>query len=458
MASAAPPEEAAATKARIEKTLKRIVIPKVEFHETSLTDALRFLHNVTRQADPQGRGIAFISDIGTPLGPPNPASILFGDGEPEPGPEGVKITVTLTNIPASELLHYLAGLANAKFQIRSDGIHIANPWDPALFVTRKIRVPPDFFPAYEKQDHLDHTDVARHIRQDIGGFLLSYNIGRIKGATATLNANATVLTARNTEEELGFIADILESSRPPCVFPTYGIEVPKIIGHGENTALVRKLQRIVLPEVKFENTRLSAAVQILRDLSVRYDNESPKAKRGVKIILDGISPAPEHVPSPSAEKPDPREDPNVDYFTLPTPERELDYAATQITLLEALNVVAERGQWEISIGRSAVTLRKAGQTPSGHNTMTTWGYLIPPDDAAWVFGQAKVGRTYSEAARDLLIANGVIFPKGTSAIFDPHTSRLTLRNFEPQQTTAQNAVIRMWWGYYEAEKKKQAGR
>lgn len=314
---------------------------------------------------------------------------------------------------------------------------------------RDFPIPRDFFPAYEKQDRLHHTAVARQMRQDIRGFLQANGVPFEEGSAASLNVGGTRLTVRQAEVQLEDIADILEGIRPQCAFPTYDRKVPKIIAHGENAALMSKIQRIVLPEVKFAETRIIDALQILHDLSVRYDTESTRASRGVKIVLEEDG----HPVAAPPRKLHLSEDPHAVIVPHNLYEREFDYTGAQITLLEAVEAVARHGNWEVDISRSEVTLRAA--TEGG--AMITQEYLLPPDRTAAIHARlhSRAGRAGDDPVRDLLSSGQFLLPAKSSVHYEENGSRLIIQNAEEQQRQAREWVEWMWRCYYDDETRKR---
>jgi len=94
------PPKAAAQPAdtKIEPALeraRRIILPKVEFRDATLTEALEFLGKKSRELDEEKQGVNLRAKPGA------------GDG--------VKITLSLANVPLIEAANYVAQLANAKF-------------------------------------------------------------------------------------------------------------------------------------------------------------------------------------------------------------------------------------------------------------------------------------------------------------------------------------------------------
>ena len=82
---------------------KAITIPKVEFREATLTEALEFLRSKSRDLDPRKEGINFVLKV-----PPS-----FSQ---------VKITISLINVPLLEAVKYITNLANMEFSVEENAV------------------------------------------------------------------------------------------------------------------------------------------------------------------------------------------------------------------------------------------------------------------------------------------------------------------------------------------------
>src|SRR3954453_7044734 len=129
--------------AQMSNKLNGIIIPHVEFRDTSIREAIDFLREQAAENDPSGQGVNIVLRL-VPLGqiaPPSvPIALPTGTGTPVAGapmqappvgaagspagspgavpivapvsgPAGARITVTLDNIPLGEALRYIANQA-----------------------------------------------------------------------------------------------------------------------------------------------------------------------------------------------------------------------------------------------------------------------------------------------------------------------------------------------------------
>jgi hypothetical protein len=81
-----------------------IILPKVQFHEATLAEAVEFLRIKSRELDPEKKGL----------------NILVKPG----GDPVVKITLQLKDVPAYEALRYVAEVASCKLMVEGDVIVI----------------------------------------------------------------------------------------------------------------------------------------------------------------------------------------------------------------------------------------------------------------------------------------------------------------------------------------------
>lgn len=86
-----------------EQAAASIIIPKLEFREAPLEEAVAFLRKKSRELSPDGREINIVLKL------------------PKGGDEG-RITVSLTNIPLIEAVRYVASLGNLNLHIQPDAL------------------------------------------------------------------------------------------------------------------------------------------------------------------------------------------------------------------------------------------------------------------------------------------------------------------------------------------------
>src|SRR5262249_15411257 len=162
--------------AQMTNKLNSIIIPHVEFRDTTIREAIDFLREQAAENDPSGQGVNIVLRLAPlgqvaqpsvpvlppPTGPGSPAAGAPAQapplgapgqvapvGSPVPvvsGPAGARITVTLDNIPLGEALRYVANQAGLKVKVEPYAVAIIplNEQSNDL-ITKRYHVPPEFF-------------------------------------------------------------------------------------------------------------------------------------------------------------------------------------------------------------------------------------------------------------------------------------------------------------------------
>src|SRR5947208_15862697 len=160
--------------AQMSNKLNGIIIPHVEFRDTSIREAIDFLREQAAENDPSGQGVNIVLRL-VPLGQIAPSSIPVapptGTGTPGvgappagaaappagspgaspvvapvSGPAGARITITLDNIPLGEALRYVANQAGLKVKVEPYAIAVVPLTEQSNdLITKRYHVPPEFF-------------------------------------------------------------------------------------------------------------------------------------------------------------------------------------------------------------------------------------------------------------------------------------------------------------------------
>jgi general secretion pathway protein D len=160
--------------AQMSNKLNGIIIPHIEFRDTSIREAIDFLREQAAENDPSGQGVNIVLRL-VPLGqiaPPSvPVAVPTGTGTPVAavaqappaggpsanpggspimapvsGPTGARITVTLDNIPLGEALRYVANQAGLKVKVEPYAIAVIPLAEQSNdLITKRYHVPPEFF-------------------------------------------------------------------------------------------------------------------------------------------------------------------------------------------------------------------------------------------------------------------------------------------------------------------------
>lgn len=250
--------------ARITNKLNTIIIPKIEFRDASIREAIDFIRQQAAANDPSTEGKRGVDIVlrTVPLGkpevsgaaplpqttPPLPGTSPAADAAIEPTPVPTKvpsvptispaearITITLTQIPLGEALRYIASQAGLKVKVEPYAVSIIpiNEQSNDLF-TKEYRVPPGFISSSVNvgANPLDRAAVrvgagaagtGKDTQETTGGkqlvnrqtaldFLKDQGVPFPPGASANFLPQSSRLIVRNTEENLELVDALVEQA------------------------------------------------------------------------------------------------------------------------------------------------------------------------------------------------------------------------------------------------------
>ncbi|MFN2621678.1 MAG: Amuc_1098 family type IV pilus outer membrane protein [Chthoniobacterales bacterium] len=252
--------------ARITNKLNTIIIPKIEFRDASIREAIEFLRQQAAENDPGWDGrkgvdiVLRLTTLGTraettatttttsvvsstttapgvspeptaipPLPPPATVSA------PAINPADARITITLNQIPLGEALRYIASQANLKVKIEPYAVSIIPISEMSNdLLTKQYRVPPGFIsgslnastsslnqPATKSAQT---TGTAKDTQESTGGRLLVNREGAkeflesqgvsftVPGSSANFLPQSSRLIVRNTADNLELVDAIVEQA------------------------------------------------------------------------------------------------------------------------------------------------------------------------------------------------------------------------------------------------------
>jgi general secretion pathway protein D len=249
-------DDAAGT-ARINAKLARIVLPKLEFREATIREALDFLKRKSAELDvtepdPAKRGVSFVLKLDAggvgaapvpsaiPAAPPGIPGLEPIPGAVAPAPEAAapigggvapgdaRITISLQNIPLIEALKYVTSLANLKYKVEPYAVAIVpSTASTETLIQKEYKVPPGFITRIASNNDAgagltpaapagggDPTGAGRSIvgRIDAKEFLMQNGVTFPEGTSATYIAQTSRLIVRNTTENLDLIDTLIQAS------------------------------------------------------------------------------------------------------------------------------------------------------------------------------------------------------------------------------------------------------
>lgn len=198
----------------IRQKLNSIIIPKVEFREATVREAIDFLKKKSVEFDdksPAGqRGTNIVLKLGDASGKDVPG--IPGLQTPPAGaPDGTdpaepRITVSLKDIPLGEALTYVTAQANLKFTVEPYAISVVpQTANTDALITKEWKVPADLIPNAPDANGTVDRAVAKNWLATQG---LSFN----GAASAVYNPKTGRLIVRNTRDQLDRIDNIITTS------------------------------------------------------------------------------------------------------------------------------------------------------------------------------------------------------------------------------------------------------
>jgi general secretion pathway protein D len=242
----------AATEA-ISAKLNRIIIPKIDFKDTSIREAVERLKQISKERDITSddpklkRGVNLILKL--PAGQPAPvagvpaspadAAVHYPNEGVSPSPtdaaagsaaasttvtEDTRITLSLTNVPLIEALKYLTDLAGLKFKVETFAVSIVPVTENTdELLTKEYRVPPGFIPTSTAnaadaappsagKSSNAMSDVRVKGGKDAQVFLTSEGVPFPSGSFAQYVPAGSKLFVRNTQGALDLIDVLVDAA------------------------------------------------------------------------------------------------------------------------------------------------------------------------------------------------------------------------------------------------------
>ena len=205
--------------------------------------------------------------------------------------------------------------------------------------------------------------------------------------------------------------------------PTKALVMQQEFGSGrrEGAYLTEKMNQIIFPTVQFAGATIEEAIEYLRVKSRDLDEYEPDpSKKGVNIILrTGDTPV----------------------------SAQISLDLKDVPMVEALRYITELAGMKYKVESFAVLVVPLSDTNAEQNTRM---YKVPPDFLSMGGGSASAAPAASadpfastgsastgsaliqrQTALEILSSQGIPFPDGASAVFNPVTSQLIVKNTQP---------------------------
>ena len=205
-------------------------------------------------------------------------------------------------------------------------------------------------------------------------------------------------------------------------------------------AVEEKLKSIIIPSVEFVDTPLRDALEFLTQKSAEMDVHQPDpTKKGINFILStgagAAPPAPAQAPAPAGGG-----------FGTGVGETPITLKLTNVPLIEAIRYTTSLAQLKFDVEPHAIVIKPLS-TPD--SDLYTNVYRVPPtflnsaagsggaaagpvDPFAAPSGAGGGGLASRVTAREILEQAGLTFGEGATAMYDPSSGQLIVRNTQDQ--------------------------
>jgi hypothetical protein len=246
----------------ITSKLNRLIIPQVDFHGTSLREAVDFLRRKSieldsTEPDPAQRGVNIV--------------LQFDGTEPDN-----KITLSLANKSLASVLQSICQAANVKMKVDPYVVSLVPPnVNVEEMITKEYRL---LAPFDAKQTAMD--------------FLKARGVTFPAGASTVYFKARRILIVHTTEANIDLIDAMVEKwnagqaqTSPPAPAATPGANASGGEASPE-TGIQNKLHHLIIAKLEFRDTKFTDALDYLKKESVELDTTEPDpSKRGVNIII-----------------------------------------------------------------------------------------------------------------------------------------------------------------------------
>ncbi|MGV3532110.1 MAG: M56 family metallopeptidase [Chthoniobacteraceae bacterium] len=245
----------------LRQKLRTLIIPRLEFHQATLSEALDFLKKKsmdldTAETNPAQRGVNIVVRRSSTSAEPNLPQKERSTDAVEKAP---RITLSLRNIPLEEALRYVAELAHLRISIEQDAVALIEKGDPVTKLVTKLWTLDDVtIQAWG-------GDLEGNERYDLRASLIAKGISWPAGASAVWLPSARRFIVRNTEANLQTIDRILAS----------------LAGGNAPSEQQARAEAVVIPALSFREASLREAVDFIKAKTAANPDRA-----GINIVLD----------------------------------------------------------------------------------------------------------------------------------------------------------------------------
>lgn len=188
---------------KMRKKLEDIIIKEISFNEAPIEDVVSFLTAKSRESDPTGEGVNFVLKQGGSV-----AAALPAAGSKTAAPARASkippVTITLSNLPLSEVLRFINTTTGLKTQVDDYAIVLLPQSDDATTLsTRTYAVPANFLTSTANS-----KGGAVDVKKDLTDKGVSFTSEQSK---AIFLATTSKMVVKNTQDQLDVIQGLIDA-------------------------------------------------------------------------------------------------------------------------------------------------------------------------------------------------------------------------------------------------------
>ncbi len=182
--------------------LRTFMVPMVDLQQAGLEEVIEFLRIRSREIDPQKKGVDFVLKVSPELA-------------------RKPVSLSMVGVPLEEVLRYATEMTGTVYRVDEYAVTITSVAERSTtMVTRSYRVPPDFLqnapaaPAeapnpFAPQGAAPASGLTIR-RMGVREFLEQRGVQFPEGSSANYNPGTSILTVRNTEENLALVDSMVD--------------------------------------------------------------------------------------------------------------------------------------------------------------------------------------------------------------------------------------------------------
>lgn len=188
---------------QIERKLRELVIPRVEFVGATLEESMEYLRVTSRNVDPSGKGVSFVVNV-------------------DDTTKNRTLAINVQNIPLEELLRYITQMTSTSYRVDEHAVIISSLTEKSTnLITRKFHVPPDFIQKAEVSSTAPSDPFAPPAAGQASGmikrmgakeFLESRGVSFAQGGGASFTPSTSTLIVSTTADNMDLVQMLVDQA------------------------------------------------------------------------------------------------------------------------------------------------------------------------------------------------------------------------------------------------------